>query len=185
MDTDAGGQVGGMNAAEGVRKDLAVKSRAWTCPACAKTGLAILEEQEERCKELGGKDVREDENALVGKIGLVAKKGDTDASATDSDVASSAPEQTPPASVSPGDTVSQIQQRPQPTPTTPLPPQTQPLPPTSNHAQLNPPPPTQAQPRAPLQQQNHPITTTTDAWIDKAIIGIVIALVLMILRRVA
>lgn len=177
MDTDAGGQVGGMSAPDNVRKQLAEKSREYSCAGCGRSGVAILEEQEEICKELGERETKEDENALVGKIGLIEPKKEG-ASAETSAPAPEAPQTvdpepsapSPPAVAAAEDIrlTSTTQQAP--------PPQTQPQ------------PQVQAQPPPHLQQQQPPAppaTTTTDAWIDKAIIGIVIALVLMILRRVA
>lgn len=52
METDAQGQIGGLNTAENVRRRLAADSRAWTCPTCAKTNEDILKEVEARCAEL-------------------------------------------------------------------------------------------------------------------------------------
>ncbi|THX75963.1 UBC-like protein [Aureobasidium pullulans] len=178
MDTDAGGQVGGMSAPDNVRKQLAEKSREYSCAGCGRSGVAILEEQEERCKELGERETKEDENALVGKIGLIepTKEG---ASAETSASASEAPQTVDPEPSAPSPPAVAAAEDIRPTPTT------QQAPPS----QTQPQPQVQAQPPPQLQQQQQPpappATTTTDAWIDKAIIGIVIALVLMILRRVA
>ncbi|KAI5271438.1 UBC-like protein [Aureobasidium subglaciale] len=174
MDTDAGGQVGGMSAPDNVRRGLAEKSRGYSCVGCGRSGLAVLEEQEERCKELGIELAKEEENALVGKIGLIEpKKGNAAEESSDAVAGASRPVEAVPASAPSPPTAQELQ----PTPTTH---QAQPLPPQSQRAQTQPVPATQLQ--QPLPQ---PATTTTDAWIDKAIIGIVIALVLMILRRVA
>lgn len=187
MDTDAAGQVGGMSAPDNVRKALAEKSREYSCAGCGKGALAILEEQEQRCKDLGIGATTEDEIPLVGKIGLIEPKKDattaeasvppTVPSRSDDVMAGSEPELPPLA------TAQEIQPTPttqqsQPPPQTPAAPQAKP--------QLRPQPPTQVQ-QPPVQPPLQPVvaTTTTDAWIDKAIIGIVIALVLMILRRAA
>ena len=185
MDTDAAGQVGGMSAPDNVRKALAEKSREYSCAGCGKGALAILEEQEQRCKDLGIGATTEDENPLVGKIGLIEPKKDAQATGTSDP---------PPASFRPEDAVSGSEpelppvaaaQEIQSTPTTQ---QSQPQPrtPAAASAQPQPQPPTQVQ-QPPVQPPLQPVvaTTTTDAWIDKAIIGIVIALVLMILRRAA
>ncbi|OBW63718.1 MAG: DNA-directed RNA polymerase [Aureobasidium pullulans] len=180
MDTDAGGQVGGMSAPDNMRKQLAEKSREYSCAGCGRSGVAILEEQEEICKELGERETKEDENALVGKIGLIEPKKEG-ASAETSASAPEAPQTVDPEPSAPSPPAVAAAEDIRPTPTTQQapPPQTQPQ------------PQVQAQPPPQLQQQQQqqppapPATTTTDAWIDKAIIGIVIALVLMILRRVA
>ncbi|KAH0369469.1 UBC-like protein, partial [Aureobasidium melanogenum] len=179
MDTDAGGQVGGMSAPDNVRKQLAEKSREYSCAGCGKGALAILEEQEERCKELGIEATNEEENPLLGKIGLIEPK--KEGSTTE-------PSAPAPAIQQNGETVSSSSPSPpavaaaqevKPTPTTQ---QSQP-PPTQPSFQTQPHSTAQTQQRQPPVQP--PATTTTDAWIDKAIIGIVIALVLMILRRIA
>lgn len=185
MDTDAGGQVGGMSAPDNVRKALAEKSREYSCAGCGKGALAILEEQEERCKELGIQATNEEENPLVGKIGLIEPKKDASttetsaptsaASQSEDTMAGSEPELPPVAAV----------QKVQPTPTISQS-QSQSHVPAAPQAQSQ----SQPQPQPPIQLQQPPLqpvvaTTRTDAWIDKAIIGIVIALVLMILRRAA
>jgi ubiquitin-conjugating enzyme E2 J1 len=185
MDTDAGGQVGGMSAPDNVRKALAEKSREYSCAGCGKTALAILQEQEQRCIELGIEDTNEEDNPLVGKIGLIEPKKDKDAAETSAPsnasshshdtVAGSEPELPSPAAaqeVQPTDTVQQSQSQPRIL--------------AAHQAQPQVQPSTRAQ-QPPVQPPLHPVaaTTTTDAWIDKAIIGIVIALVLMILRRAA
>ncbi|KAG9698744.1 UBC-like protein, partial [Aureobasidium melanogenum] len=176
MDTDAGGQVGGMSAPDNVRKQLAEKSREYSCAGCGKGALAILEEQEERCKELGIEATNEEENPLLGKIGLIEpqKEGST----TEASAATSTTPQKGEAVPSSPPAIAAAQEI-KPTPTTQQsqPPQNQPSHQTQTHSAI------QTQQRQPPVQP--PATTTTDAWIDKAIIGIVIALVLMILRRIA
>jgi ubiquitin-conjugating enzyme E2 J1 len=185
MDTDAGGQVGGMSAPDNVRKALAEKSREYSCAGCGKGALAILEEQEQRCKELGIDAADEEENPLVGKIGLIEpKKGGTTAETSAPLTASSEPEDVVAGSEPELPLVAAAQEI-QPTRTAR---QSQPQP----QVPAAPQPQTQSQPSSqaqalPVQPPLQPVgaTTTTDAWIDKAIIGIVLALVLMILRRVA
>ncbi|EAQ90643.1 hypothetical protein CHGG_02578 [Chaetomium globosum CBS 148.51] len=56
METDVKGQLGGMEAAEGVRRRMAGESTAWRCGVCGggKSNGEILGECEERVKELGG-----------------------------------------------------------------------------------------------------------------------------------
>lgn len=183
MDTDAGGQVGGMSAPDNVRKQLAEKSREYSCAGCGKGALAILEEQEGRCKELGIEATNEEENPLLGKIGLIEprKEGTTTEPSTPAPALPQAVENVP--SSSPSLPTVAAAQEVKPTPTTQ---QSQPLqtqPSSQTQPDSQPHSLTHTQQRQPPAQL--PATTTTDAWIDKAIIGIVIALVLMILRRVA
>ncbi|CAD0087263.1 unnamed protein product [Aureobasidium mustum] len=181
MDTDAGGQVGGMSSPDNVRKQLAEKSREYSCAGCGKGALAVLEEQEERCKELGIEATAEEENPLVGKIGLVEpkKEGTTTKPSTPAPALPQTGETVPSSSPSPPIVAAAQEVKPTPTTQQSQPPQRQPSPQTQAQQ------PSSAQTQQPQLPPQPPATTTTDAWIDKAIIGIVIALVLMILRRVA
>jgi ubiquitin-conjugating enzyme E2 J1 len=164
-----------MSAPDNVRKALAEKSRGYSCAGCGKGALAILEEQEQRCKELGVEATDEEENPLVGKIGLIEPKKD----------ANTAEASVPPASSQSEDVVAGSE------PELPTVAADQEVQPVHTPQQPQPQSQTPAVPRAQAQTQAQPplqpvvATTTTDAWIDKAIIGIVIALVLMILRRAA
>ncbi|QIW94542.1 hypothetical protein AMS68_000060 [Peltaster fructicola] len=53
MDTDAKGQVGGMDASDETRKRWAAQSGAWRCPTCAKTNTAIMIEHDETVSAAG------------------------------------------------------------------------------------------------------------------------------------
>ncbi|KAH7033399.1 ubiquitin-conjugating enzyme/RWD-like protein [Microdochium trichocladiopsis] len=52
MESDAKGQIGGIDSSEAVRLRFAAESRRWQCPGCAKTNEDILAESEARWKEL-------------------------------------------------------------------------------------------------------------------------------------
>ncbi|KAK8035635.1 hypothetical protein PG993_010630 [Apiospora rasikravindrae] len=52
METDAQGQIGGLNSAENVRRRLASESRGWTCAACGKSNENIIREVEMECQRL-------------------------------------------------------------------------------------------------------------------------------------
>lgn len=58
MDTDARGQLGGMEAGEAVRRRLAGESRAWKCGGCGRGNEEVMREVEEASK---GEEGREDE----------------------------------------------------------------------------------------------------------------------------
>jgi ubiquitin-conjugating enzyme E2 J1 len=47
MDTDAKGQLGGMDAGEAVRRKMARESREWKCGACGRVNAEVMREQEE------------------------------------------------------------------------------------------------------------------------------------------
>lgn len=52
METDASGQIGGLNTNESVRRKLATESKSWTCSTCGKSNEGILKDVEEQCKDL-------------------------------------------------------------------------------------------------------------------------------------
>lgn len=51
METDARGQLGGLETTEAVRKRMAAESPAFKCASCGKTNAQIMQECEERVKE--------------------------------------------------------------------------------------------------------------------------------------
>ena len=53
MDTEARGQLGGLEAGEGVRKRLAAESRRWGCGVCGRENGEVMREQEELAREAG------------------------------------------------------------------------------------------------------------------------------------
>lgn len=66
METDAKGQVGGLESGDSVRKDLAARSISWTCPGCRRSNADILEECTQRARqEEGGDAVVEKENVQI------------------------------------------------------------------------------------------------------------------------
>jgi ubiquitin-conjugating enzyme E2 J1 len=61
METEAGGQLGGLECGEERRKTMATESRDWTCDTCGKRSVDILKESEEAAKELNMDGRVEDE----------------------------------------------------------------------------------------------------------------------------
>ncbi|KAI1444601.1 UBC-like protein [Annulohypoxylon stygium] len=74
METDARGQLGGLDTSDAVRRKLASESSSWRCATCGKTNGEIIAECEERCKELSaendGKDRKEVEVPAELKMGF-------------------------------------------------------------------------------------------------------------------
>jgi ubiquitin-conjugating enzyme E2 J1 len=74
METDASGQIGGLNTNESVRRKLATESKGWTCGTCGKSNEEILKEVGEQCKELeteaGSSDRKEVEVPAELKMGF-------------------------------------------------------------------------------------------------------------------
>ncbi|KAI2784642.1 UBC-like protein [Daldinia loculata] len=70
METDARGQLGGLDTNDAVRRKLAVESRAWRCPVCARTNAEIIAECEQRCAEADGETKEEVEVPAELKMGF-------------------------------------------------------------------------------------------------------------------
>lgn len=168
MESEAGGQVGGMSADGGVRVRLARESRAWRCGACGKTNEEVLAEQEGLCKE-GGEEERvrrEKENEMAREIGFVPKGEQKVEDGTETVEASAAASGT---EARDGE-AQQVQQQSIPVPAL-----------TSTPTQ---PVATRTQP--PLQQQHRPLPQVSrGVWLDRAIVGLIGALVIMVLRQFA
>lgn len=160
MESDAGGQVGGMSAAENVKLRLAAESTHWKCSGCGgKTNEDVLREQEDLCgkDEEADKARKEKEEKLAKDISFTPKdKSDT-------------------TNITPAE---------QPTPITPtsasVSTQSQPIQAPQPPARVVPAQPVQTQ-----QQQRQPLVphVSRDVWLDRAILGISAALIIMILRQ--
>ncbi|KAI7539048.1 UBC-like protein [Hortaea werneckii] len=162
MDTSASGQLGGMDASEEVRKRLASQSRAWKCPSCSKTNEEIMKEQEEAVEEQGdGADKTDEvpeELRLAYREDLSKSNGKTDENKKD-DATAQKPEPAPVQNQPAQSTVAA--QATSQSPQAPVPAMRQP----------------QAQ-QVPRRQEE-----AVPAWIDKAIYGVVIALVVLFYRK--
>ncbi|KAK3078831.1 hypothetical protein LTS18_006514 [Coniosporium uncinatum] len=172
MDTDAKGQVGGLESTEAVRKRMAVESVGYRCASCGKTNAEIMVEREEVAKELGdeaGKKEYEvpEELRLAYREDLGKKEGAEESSASEPKSAGSQP--VGPVAAPPAQVVTEIA-RPA-APQTPVPTRTVP----------HPAPSAQIQQRRAVTSQNEAVP----AWIDKAIYGIIAALAFLVLRRLA
>lgn len=154
MDTDAKGQLGGMDANETVRRKMAKDSREWRCASCGRGNVEVMKEQEEAAAGEESKDEEVPEQLrLAFREDLAKGKTETDG---DGAVAGNAG----PVPVTNG------------IPTTPQPPA---MPAMAT---------TQAP--APQVQQRRPQTAQQEdipAWIDKAIIGIVFAIIAILWLR--
>jgi ubiquitin-conjugating enzyme E2 J1 len=63
MDTDAKGQLGGLQCDDDARKKMASRSGDYTCPTCQKSNRIIMEERGEEVKKFGdmGKETKEEQ----------------------------------------------------------------------------------------------------------------------------
>ncbi|GAB1742353.1 hypothetical protein NU219Hw_g7903t1 [Hortaea werneckii] len=162
MDTSASGQLGGMDASEEVRKRLASQSRAWKCPTCGKTNEEVMKEQGEAVEEQGdgAKNVDEvpEELRLAYREDLSKTNGKAEENKKD-DATAQKPEPAL-AQSQPAQSTIAAQATSQ-SPQAPVPAMRQP----------------QAQ-QVPRRQEE-----TVPAWIDKAIYGVVIALIVLFYRK--
>lgn len=174
MDTDAKGQLGGMDASEEVRKRFAKQSVVVRCVVCQKTNGEIIAEHETAVKE-AGTDKREEivpeELRLAYRDDLSKSNGETkeqseaQANGKASEVPSEAP---PPPAQAPAD-------RAIPTPATAIA-----AVPAALDSQAAPGPAHRNEARIQQQRQRQNRDDGIPAWIDKAIYGVLAALVALI-----
>ncbi|KAF2503002.1 UBC-like protein [Lophium mytilinum] len=169
MDTDAKGQVGGIECNEQARKKMAVESVGWKCGACGKNNAEIIREREEIVKEMGGEKVEgvvPEELRLAYRDelnkGAEGSEGASKSETKESKGKERATETTPPATSEPLSRPS--------VPLAPSPRVTLPPPPTRT-IQLP-------------QTATRRSAEASPAWIDHAIYGLIAALVFMVLRKV-
>ena len=161
MDTDAKGQLGGMDAGEAVRRKLARESREWRCVGCGRGNSEVMREMEEAA---GGEEGRKEEEVVPEQLrlafredlgkGKVEEKGEGNGAIVEGAGAVAAANAVAPALAVP--------QAPVPTVTTAIP-----------------------VPAVQVQQRRVPVAHQEDipAWIDKAIIGIVFAIIAILWLR--
>ncbi|KAI9039613.1 ubiquitin-conjugating enzyme E2 [Aspergillus affinis] len=213
MDGDAKGQVGGLDVPEEVRREYAGRSGAWCCEVCGRSNEAILGEWRGECKEKGvvvdGDEVGEEKvEGEQGKLddsssndkekekeGLseqvsVSRGDEVKGSQLDAGLSAETKqlllplqEQQQPLSAdvpaSTSTSTSTSAPAPAPAPASPQP-TTSPTTTTSTPTRT-----TQPAIIPPVSQSTNPHTPQDNPWLDRAIIGVLIALVFMILRRVA
>ncbi len=187
MDSDAKGQLGGMDCTEGTRKAMAQASRAWKCAACMKGNEEILQESEKRTDRTSGERkelevpeelrlaYRDEMGKQAGSVGPVTgPSSDTTASARSTVATPTADAANTQATPQPS--------LPQPTRTTPVPDASQAEPSHGVHLPQS----RDGQNQRQLHQQQAAQTTQTQpvpAWIDKAIAGVAISLAIMVFRK--
>lgn len=183
MDTDAKGQVGGIDSTEAARRKMASESGAYRCAACGKTNAEIMREREELAKEAEAEEGKKEEEAVPEELRLAYREDlakEESAQPESSSGASSAKEaekqatsSTPAAQQNAGQPASAPASVSQPA----APPRAAPAAPAI-------PAPTRTVPATPaLRQQHRPLDDGVPAWIDKAIYGVLGALAFMILRK--
>lgn len=168
MDTDAKGQLGGMDAGEAVRRKMAKESRQWKCGACGRINAEIMKEQAEAAAgEEGGKEEEVPEQLRLAFREDLAKGANGDGAAKAE--ANGAPGQNTEAASAAAPAVSAPTSAAAQSPAAPIVQPTRTVQASVTQAQ---------QRRAPVAQGDD-----IPAWIDKAIIGIVFAIIAIIWLR--
>ncbi|KAJ5159663.1 Ubiquitin-conjugating enzyme [Penicillium canariense] len=180
MGAESQGQVGGMEGNEEMRREFARASRGWVCRECGESNEQVMREWWDVCRQRGvevdvegsevegGKKEAEEERGLEGPTEVVGEES------------ASTPAPADPTSAYPAPAV----------PPAPQGPST----PAALSAALSTQPSTRPRPRptlpAPATVAGTVAATTTSTepanspWLDRAIIGIVIALIILVTKRV-
>lgn len=188
METDAKGQLGGLDTSEADRRRCAEGSGAWKCANCGRSNVDILKECEAAVKlqEADGESSRVEEKVPEGlvigsreELGLQPNGADRPAQKDEETEAELAEGfvQTAPASApsSPYPAARPAQSVPQPTGSHSH---------TSHPAPANPVQQATIAPRAQVQLQQQISADGVPIWVDRAIAGIVICLVFMITKMI-
>lgn len=173
--SESKGQVGGMEGSETLRKEYARLSRRWVCRECGVENEGAMREHWGMCKEKGVEvDVEgSDDGKDVQKEDELEKQ---DEMIQTSDASQSAELASAPVSVPAPASASALAPVPVQAPRLQSQPSTSPPAPASASA-LSRPRPTPTIPAPITESANSP-------WLDRAIIGVVVALILLVLRRV-
>lgn len=166
MDTDAKGQLGGIECSRDARERMAKESGAWTCAACGKQNAEIMKEREEMVRDIEATEGKRKEEEIPEELRLayrdeLGKQDDTQES---------------------GDKGKEkaVEAPTLPAPTPAPAPASVPLPAPAVASRLRPTPTVRPQPAPQL------VRTSPDrslAWIDTCIYGLVAALLFMVLKK--
>jgi ubiquitin-conjugating enzyme E2 J1 len=160
MDTDAKGQLGGIECSKEAREKMAKESHAWKCSACAKSNADIINEKEELVRELQGDQDKPKVEEVPQELRLAYR-----------DQLGSKGEET---AVSPKENAANVDTVPPPAQSA-----TNPVPPASSATLHS---PTRTRNPPPIQA---PSPDRSIALVDTLIYGIVAALLFMVLKRFA
>jgi ubiquitin-conjugating enzyme E2 J1 len=168
MDTDAKGQLGGIECTKEAREKMAKESHVWKCSSCAKSNSDIINEREELVRSIQSDQDQPREEEIPQELRLayrdqLGNKGEN-----------------PVGSLI--ENATNIDTLPQPLPSLPSPSAAIPVPPTSSAASTR---PLRIRHTPLVQQPAQPNTDRSLALVDTFIYGIVAALLFMVLKRFA
>ncbi len=192
MDSEAKGQLGGMDCTEGTRRTMAGESRRWRCAGCGRSNEEILGECMEaaRKKEDEGETRKEEEVVVPEELRLAYRdelgRTPETQSQEQAPIAPSNTSNPPPASAGATRGPPAIDPTSITTSSSPAPPScaaqpAQTIPRPTRTIPALPSPPAPWHPRA-LRQPSEP-AQVVPAWIDKAILGIAVSLVVMVFKK--
>jgi ubiquitin-conjugating enzyme E2 J1 len=173
MDTDAKGQIGGIECSKDARERMARDSGAWKCSSCGKSNAEVMQARDELVKEIEAKEGKRKEAEVPEELRLAYRdelgktKNEDEEPKLDKGKAKAT-------EVLISDAVA----------SSPAPPSAPALPATSVATSNARPPaskPTQTS-QVPLMQQR-PVPEHSIAWIDTCIYSVLAALLFMVLKR--
>ncbi len=184
MDTDAKGQLGGIECSKDARERMAKDSGKWACAVCGKSNGEIMKEREEAAKEIEEKEGTRKEEEVPEELRLayrdeLGKKDEIEAEKSDKgkgkavepelQIRTSSTEPIAPAITAPAVTVPEVS--------------TSPASPPASSAPSSAPRPTPTTQAPPLQQVIQPSPDRSLVWIDGCIWGVVAMLLFMVLKK--
>ncbi|CAO2651727.1 Nn.00g000100.m01.CDS01 [Neocucurbitaria sp. VM-36] len=179
MDTDAKGQLGGIECSKDARERLAKESGAWRCAGCEKSNADIMKEREELVNDIEAKEGKRKEEAIPDELRLAYRdelrkkedggEGNADKSTGTAVIPPTTTSVRAPTSISTSAAVGTA-----PVSSTTAVPSTAPTP-----------RPTRTIAAPPAQQLAQRSPDRSLAWIDTCIYGVVAALLFMVLKKFA
>ncbi|KAJ4987679.1 ubiquitin-conjugating enzyme [Stagonosporopsis vannaccii] len=174
MDTDAKGQLGGIECSKDAREKMARDSGKWTCAGCAKSNAAIMKEREEAVREMEETEGKRKEEEVPEELRLayrdeLGQKDGTEAEKVDKGKGKAAESEVQ------HDAVKQRTSPVTPSPAVPVAVSPSSVAPT--------PRPTRTVPGPPLRQMVQQSPDRSLAWIDTCIWGVVAMLLFMVIKK--
>jgi ubiquitin-conjugating enzyme E2 J1 len=182
METDAKGQLGGLESSDATRRRMAKDSRNWKCPGCGKSNEVILKESEEAAKEADTSSKVDEKVPEELKMGWKDEMGQAKTGETEKDDGESAELAEGFVPTAPIVDTSAS------TPTVPAPAAAAPAYPAARPAQGVPQPTgtatasTSSSSRPPAVAYQVPQNNGVPGWLDKLIMAVIAALFLVILK---
>ncbi|KAF3046944.1 hypothetical protein E8E12_008991 [Didymella heteroderae] len=180
MDTDAKGQLGGIECSRDARERMARDSGKWTCSGCGKTNAEIMKEREEAVKEIEETEGKRKDEEVPEELRLAYRdelghKAEAEAEkfdkgkgkAMDSEARQETPTPPEPPSQAAASVAATVTARTV----------------ASSRPASNAPRPTTTVPAPPLQQMVRQGPDRSLAWIDTCIWGVVAALLFMVIKK--